>query len=35
VVPFLLKKDAEEYAAKNGGKLATYAEVLGAVNVGQ
>jgi NitT/TauT family transport system substrate-binding protein len=35
VVPFLLKKDAEEYAAKNGGKLATYAEVLGAINVGQ
>jgi NitT/TauT family transport system substrate-binding protein len=35
VVPFLLKKDAEAYAAKNGGKLATYAEVLGAINVGQ
>ena len=28
VVPFLLKKDAEAYAAKNGGKLATYTEVL-------
>ena len=35
VVPFLLKKDAEAYAAKNGAKLATYAEVLGAINVGQ
>jgi NitT/TauT family transport system substrate-binding protein len=35
VVPFLLKKDAEAYAAKNGGKLATYAEALDAVNAGQ
>ena len=35
VVPFLLKKDAEAYAAKNGGKLATYSEVLAAINVGQ
>jgi NitT/TauT family transport system substrate-binding protein len=35
VVPFLLKKDAEAFAAKNGGKLATYAEVLAAINVGQ
>ena len=35
VVPFLLKKDAEEFAAKNGGKLATYAEVLGAISLGQ
>ena len=35
VVPFLLKKDAEEYASKNGGKLATYTEVLSAINVGQ
>jgi NitT/TauT family transport system substrate-binding protein len=35
VVPFLLKKDAEEYASKNGAKLATYAEVLSAINVGQ
>jgi NitT/TauT family transport system substrate-binding protein len=35
VVPFLLKKDAEAYAAKNGGKLATYAEALNAINVGQ
>jgi NitT/TauT family transport system substrate-binding protein len=35
VVPFLLKKDAEEYASKHGAKLATYAEVLGAINIGQ
>ena len=35
VVPFLLKKDAEAHAAKNGGKLATYAEALSAINVGQ
>jgi NitT/TauT family transport system substrate-binding protein len=35
VVPFLLKKDAEAYAAKNGGKLATYTEALSAINVGQ
>jgi NitT/TauT family transport system substrate-binding protein len=35
VVPFMLKKDAEAYAAKNGGKLATYTEVLSAINVGQ
>lgn len=35
VVPFMLKKDAEDYAAKNGGKLATYTEVLSAINVGQ
>ena len=35
VVPFLLKKDAEEYASKNGAKLATYAEVLSAINIGQ
>ena len=30
IVPFLLKKDAEAHAAKIGGKLATYAEALGA-----
>jgi NitT/TauT family transport system substrate-binding protein len=30
IVPFLLKADAEGYAAKNGGKLATYAEALAA-----
>jgi NitT/TauT family transport system substrate-binding protein len=35
VVPFLLKKDAEAYATKNGGKLATYAEALNAVNIGK
>jgi NitT/TauT family transport system substrate-binding protein len=33
VVPFLLKKDAEAYATKNGGKLATYAEALNAINI--
>ena len=31
----LLKKDAEAHAAKNGGKVATYAEALTAINVGQ
>jgi len=35
VVPFLLKKDAEAHAAKNGGKVSTYAEALTAINVGQ
>jgi NitT/TauT family transport system substrate-binding protein len=34
VVPFLLKRDAEAYAGKNGGKLATYSEVLGTIDVG-
>ncbi|MDO8312833.1 MAG: ABC transporter substrate-binding protein [Sideroxyarcus sp.] len=28
VVPFLLKKDAEAYAARNGATVATYAQVL-------
>lgn len=28
VVPFLLKKDAEAFAAQNGGKLASYTEAL-------
>lgn len=28
IVPFLLKKDAEAFAAKNGGKLASYDDVL-------
>jgi NitT/TauT family transport system substrate-binding protein len=28
IVPFLLKKDAEEHAAKIGGKLASYSEAL-------
>jgi NitT/TauT family transport system substrate-binding protein len=31
VVPFLLKRDAEAYASKNGGKLATYTEALGTI----
>ena len=35
IVPFLLKRDAEAYAAKNGGKLATYSEALAAIDVGQ
>ena len=35
VVPFLLKKDAEAHVAKTGGKVATYAEALSAINVGQ
>jgi len=29
VAPFLLKKDAEAYAAKTGGRLATFSEALG------
>ncbi len=35
VVPFLLKRDAEAYATKNGGKLATYDEALNVIDVGQ
>jgi NitT/TauT family transport system substrate-binding protein len=35
VVPFMLKKDAEAYAAKIDGKLGTYADALAAINVGQ
>ena len=35
VEPCLLKRDAEAYASKNGGKLATYSEALAAVNVSQ
>lgn len=31
VVPFLLKKDAESFAQKNKGRLATYSEALAAV----
>ncbi len=31
VTPFLLKRDAEQYAQKSGGKLATYAEALAAI----
>lgn len=34
IVPFLLKKDAEDWAAKQGGRLATYAEVLAVAKVG-
>jgi NitT/TauT family transport system substrate-binding protein len=30
VVPFLLKRDAQAYATKSGGKLATYDEVISA-----
>ena len=33
VVPFLLKKDAVAYAAKKGGKLASFAEALGSTRV--
>lgn len=31
ITPFLLKKDAEAYAAKSGGKLGAYADALAAV----
>jgi NitT/TauT family transport system substrate-binding protein len=31
VVPFLLKRDAEQHARQSGGKVATYAEALSAV----
>ena len=34
VVPFLLKKDAEAWAAKHGGRLASYTEVLAVAKVG-
>ncbi|MBI3562003.1 MAG: ABC transporter substrate-binding protein [Gammaproteobacteria bacterium] len=34
IVPFLLKKDAQAWAAKSGGRLATYSEVLAAVDLG-
>lgn len=34
VTPFLLKKDAEEYASKNGGKVMSFDEALNAVKVG-
>jgi len=30
IIPFLLKKDAEDYASKNGGSLGTYEEALDA-----
>jgi NitT/TauT family transport system substrate-binding protein len=34
IVPFLLKKDAEAYVAKTGGKLASYNEALAAATMG-
>jgi NitT/TauT family transport system substrate-binding protein len=34
IVPFLLKKDAEAWAAKSGGRLANYTEVLAVAKVG-
>jgi len=34
IVPFLLKKDAEAWAAKGGGRLATYTEVLAVARAG-
>ena len=34
IVPFLLRKDAEAWAAKIGGRLASYSEVLAAAKVG-
>lgn len=34
IVPFLLKKDAEAWAAKLGGRLASYTEVLAVAKVG-
>jgi NitT/TauT family transport system substrate-binding protein len=33
IVPFLLKKDAEQYANKNGGKVGTYAVALRAAPI--
>ena len=35
IVPFLLKNDAEGYAAKNSGKLATYTEALAVATAGK
>lgn len=34
IVPFLLRRNAEVWAAKNGGRLATYTEVLAVAKVG-
>ena len=34
IVPFLLKKDAEAWAAKSGGRIASYTEVLAVAKVG-
>jgi NitT/TauT family transport system substrate-binding protein len=33
IVPFLLKKDAEDHAARIGGRLASYAEALAAASI--
>jgi len=33
ITPFLLKKDAEAFASKNGGRLATYTELIGPIDV--
>lgn len=35
LAPFLLKKDAEAYAAKHGGRLASYTEALAVANIGR
>lgn len=35
IVPFLLKKDAALYAAKHGGRVANYTEVLAAASAGR
>lgn len=35
IVPFLLKKDAEAYAAKSGGRVASYTDVLEVAKVGR
>ena len=35
LAPFLLKKDAEAHAAKNGGRVASYTEALAVANVGR
>ena len=34
IVPFLLKKDAEAWAAKTGGRIASYTEALAVAKVG-
>ena len=33
IVPFLLRRDAEQHAAKSGGKLASYSEALAAATL--
>lgn len=35
IVPFLLRSSALDFAAKNGGKLATYEEVLNSIGAGR